>query len=274
VAGPAAALAAAVATLLPVTPPRLGRPETLLVLTLDQGPWLLLGAYGLLRRGDPAARALTAAGGALLLAHSASAPVDAFAAHALYRLGLLLGAAPVVADLCERAGRWIASRVRAADPARAGAAALIAVLVPGSFLPWWDPTRIDASAGASVPPLAGALYGLADWIRTETPPTAVVLASEDYAPAVAVLAGRRVLRAPTLSQPPDDWRRLRAQAAVLEGRDPQKYVARFGVTYVLVAPSEFVEYGVVTPEDLERGRAHLRLRYRHPEGYVVYEIVK
>jgi hypothetical protein len=268
-----AAAAAAVAMACPVGPPRLAFPSALMLLTLDQGPWLYLGAYGLVRRGDPASRALAAAGALLVLAHAACGQVDALAAHALYRLGLLLGAAPVVADLCERAGRWMASRRLGLEPSAAGTAALVALLVPGSFLAWWDPTRIDPIAGASVPTLAGPLYEVTDWIRNETPPPAVVLASEDYAPAVAALAGRRVLRAPTLSQPSDEWRRLRAQAAVLEGRDPRKHVARYGVTYVLIAPSEFAEHGLTTPGDLA-ALDHFGLRYQHPEGYRVYEIVR
>ena len=264
---------ATVAAALPVLPPRLTLPNTLLLLTLDQGAWLFLGFHGLVRRGDPAARALTAAGAILLVAHASSAPVDALTGHALYRLGLLLGAAPVVADLCERAGRWMSSRIRTPDPSSAGAAALVALLVPGSFLAWWDPTKTDGVASASMPALAGALYEVTDWIRDETPPSTVVLASVDYAPAVAVLSGRRVLRAPTLSQPEDEWRRIRAQAAVLEGRDPQKHVARYGVTFVLIAPGEFAEHGLTTPGHLA-GLQHLRLRYEHPEGYRVYEIVR
>jgi hypothetical protein len=268
-----AAVLAAVTAALPVVPPRLGHSDTLLLLTLDQGAWLLLGGYGLVRRGDPAARALTSAGIALLVAHAGAAPVDAVAAHALYRMGLLLGAAPVVADLCARAGEWLAARVRRLDPSSAGVAAIVALLVPGSFLAWWDPTKTDPVAGASVPTLARALYEVTDWIRHETPPTAVVLASADYAPAVAALSGRRVLRAPTLLQPPDDWRRIRAQAAVLEGRDPQKHVARYGVTFVLIAPAEFAEHGLTAPADLD-AHANLRLRHEHAEGYRVYEVVR
>ena len=44
------------------------------------------------------------------------------------------------------------------------------------------------------------------------------------------------------------------------------------VSLVLVAPNEFGEYGVTRPEDLDT-LAHLRLRYRHPEGYRVYQLV-
>jgi hypothetical protein len=253
--------------------PPLGIADTLLAMTIDQGPWLFLGGYGLWRRPDPAARALVAGGAIVLLAQATFASLDPFAGHALYRLGLLLAAAPVVAELCRRAGAWIASRVPRVEPASAGTAALVALLVPGSFLAWWEPTKMDGLAGASVPGFAHAVYEVTDWLRTETPPDAVVLASEDYAPTVAVLAGRRLLRAPTLSQPLDEWRRIRAQAAVMEGRDPGKYVARYGVRFVLVAPSEFAEHGLLRPEDAD-ALASLRLRYTHPEGYRVFEIVR
>lgn len=265
-----AALAAWAGAALPADGPPLGVSATALLLTFDQGPWLLVGAYGLWRHGDAAARAL-AAGGAALVVWSALAPADPFAGHALYRLGLLLGAAPVVARLAERGGAAIARRV-AGEPASLGAAVLVLAFVPASALAWWDPTRLDGAAHASMTPTSGSLVELMRWIGRETPPEAVVLASPDYAPLVAVLAGRRVLRAPTLADPVDDWRRLRAEAAVLEGRDPQKYVARYGVSYVLVAPNEFGEYGVARPEDLD-AHGHFRLRHRDAEGFRVYQLV-
>lgn len=264
-----AVLGALAAAALPAT----GRPvggASVLLLTLDQGPWLLLGGYGLWRHGDPAARALAAAGAGHVL-WSALVPADPFAGHALYRLGLLLGAAPVAAHLAERAGAVIARRLPG-EPASLGAAALVLALVPASFLAWWDPTRLDGAAHASLTPWSRPVVEVMRWIDLETPREAVVLASPDYAPSVAVLAGRRLLRAPTLAQPLDEWRRLRAEAAVLEGRDPQKYVARYGVSFVLVAPTEFGEYGLGRPEDLD-AHAHFRLRYRHPEGYRVYQLV-
>ena len=77
---------------------------------------------------------------------------------------------------------------------------------------------------------------------------------------------------PVLLRPADELRRIRAQSAVLEGRDPQKHVARYGVTFVLIAPSEFAEHGLTTPDDLG-ALDRFRLRYRHAEGYLVYEIV-
>jgi hypothetical protein len=259
-----AVLLAAAAQALPGTAEPLGPASTVLMMTFDQGPWLLLGAYGLWRHGDAAARALAAAG-ALALLWAALASADPFAGHALYRIGLLLGATPVLARLAARASAG-------SDSTAAAAAALVAVLVPASFLAWWDPTRLDGSAHASVAALPGSVDDVMRWIARETPREAVVLASPDFAPAVAVLGGRRVLRAPTLVEPVDDWRRIRAQAAVLEGRDPQKYVARFGVSFVLIAPNEFLEYGLSRPEDLDAG-ARFRLRYLHPEGYRVYQLV-
>lgn len=240
---------------------------SLLLLTIDQGPWLLLGGYGLWRDRDPAARALAAAGAAAV-AWAALASFDPFAGQALYRVGLLLGAAGVVARLAARAGDALRTRVTG----EVGGALLVLAFVPASFLAWWDPTRLDGAASASVVPVAEATAEVMAWIARETPPGAVVLASPDYAPAVAVLAGRRLLRAPTLAEPLDDWRRLRAESAVLTGRDPWKHVARYGVTLVLVAPNEFGEHGVARPEDLD-AHPHFRLRYRHPEGFRVYQLV-
>ncbi|MET0554434.1 MAG: hypothetical protein ABW221_15425, partial [Vicinamibacteria bacterium] len=241
-----------------------------LLLTFDQGPWLLLGAYGLWRHGDPAARALVA-GGAAGVAWSALAAGDPFAGHALYRVGLLLSAAPVVALLAERAGGVLAARLPG-EPASLGAAALVLACVPASCLAWWSPDRLDGAAHASLTPVSAETAEVMRWIDRETPREAVVLASPDYAPAVAVLAGRRLLRAPSLAQPLDEWRRLRAEAAVLEGRDPLKYVARYGVSFVLVAPNEFGEYGLTGAAPLD-AHGRFRLRYQHPEGYRVYQLV-
>jgi hypothetical protein len=262
-----AAVLALAAAALPGADEPLGLGASVLLLTLDQGAWLLLGGYGLSRDRDPAARALAAAG-AMQVAWTALTSGDPFAGHALYRIGLLLGAAGIAARLAARAGEALAKRV----PGEIGAAVLVLALVPGSFLAWWDPTRLDGAASASVVPVSGAIAEVMRWIDRETPPGAVVLASPDYAPAVAVLAGRRLLRAPTLAEPLDEWRRLRAESAVLTGRDPQKYVARYGVSFVLVAPTEFGEHGLTRPEDLD-AHAHFRLRYRHPEGYRVYQLV-
>jgi hypothetical protein len=265
-----AALVALAAAALPGSVEPLGLGASVLLLTFDQGPWLILGGYGLWRRGDPAARAL-AAGGAALVGWAGVSSADPFAGHALYRVGLLLGAAPVVARLAERAGALIAKRVPG-EAAALGGAALVLALAPATFLAWWDPNRLDGAAHASMTPLSGETVEVMRWIDRETPKDAVVLASPDYAPMVAVLAGRRVLRAPTLAQPLDEWRRLRAESAVLEGRDPRKYVARYGVTFVLVAPTEFGEYGLTAETPLD-AHGYFRLRYHHPEGYRVYQLV-
>ena len=105
-----AALVALAAAALPGAVEPLGPGTSALLLTFDQGPWLILGGYGLWRHGDPAARALAAAG-AGLVAWAALSPADPFAGHALYRVGLLLGSAPVVARLAARVGTSFAQRV-------------------------------------------------------------------------------------------------------------------------------------------------------------------
>ena len=66
------------------------------------------------------------------------------------------------------------------------------------------------------------------WIGENTPRDAAIVADEDYAPAVAILAGRRLLRAPSLVAPPDDERRLRLQRALFEGHPPPALLQRYG----------------------------------------------
>jgi hypothetical protein len=101
----------------------------------------------------------------------------------------------------------------------------------------------------------------------------VVLASPAYAPAVAAVSGRRVLRAPTLMTPSDDDRRRRLERAVLTGEAPSPaLLARYGLRYVLAAPGDFQDVGVDAPHELA-ARPHLRLRHVSREGFRVYEIV-
>ena len=151
-----------------------------------------------------------------------------------------------------------------------GRALLLAVAVPTSALAWWDPIQLDGRvAERSVEPLSGAMLEAMDWIRRHTEPRTVFVASPEYAPAVAALAGRRVLRAPTLAQPPDTVRR-RAQKAAVEGRsDPA--LRRFGVAYVLVGPGDAEKWGLEEPEQPER--RGLRELFRGEGGhFVVYAV--
>ena len=106
-------------------------------------------------------------------------------------------------------------------------------------------------------------------IRQATPPDAVFVASPEFAPALAVLAGRRVLRAPTLATAADEERRLRAERQVLSGEPGAAVVARYGITHVFVAPGDFRVYGIRAPEDLD-GRGGLHLVFSNPQGWRIY----
>jgi hypothetical protein len=226
------------------------------ILTLDQGPWLVLGAWGLFRGAGPGAVALTG-GGALLLAASAfGEPVDPWGAHAVYRTGLLLAAAGPVEDLAERLGdaargrRWPRLLAGGAPALRQGLALLVLALVPVSFPARWNPRRLDPVYEASLEPVAAPLRAEMAWIRAHTEPEATVLAGPLRAPAVAALGGRRVLRGAALGVAVDDERRRRLERAVIEGRDVAALRQRYGLRYVVAAPGDFREHGLERPEDL------------------------
>lgn len=249
-----------------------GLAETALLLSLDQTPWWLLAAWAWRRGTEPSARALILGGAGLLVAGAFPLGVDGWGAQAFYRLGLLLAAVGPITELASGAGaalsRIIPLRVAAAD---LGAALLILGGAPACFLAWWTPTRLDPLMEASREPVAETLVSAMDWVRGHTAPASVFLASPDYAPSVAVLGGRRVLRAPTLAPAADDVRRERVEDKVLSGRDPGRLADLYGLTHVFIAPGDFLSYGIHAPEDLER-RGGFRLLYADAVDYRVYEI--
>jgi len=260
------------APLLGVAPKHLGLAQSCLLLTLDQGPWLPLAALGLWRGAWVAARALVAGGAALVLA-AVVWPIDPWGAHAVYRLALLLASCGPVMALARRAGEaLVAARPSLSrhGEARLGLAVLIAAFVPGSFLAWWNPVRLDPVAEASVYPLSSRITAVMGWIREGTPRDAVFLAPPGYGPDIAVLAGRRVLRAPALGEAEDEVRRQRVERQVLAGRRPRGPLGFYNLRYVFLAPGGFPEHGVRGPEDLE-ARAGLALRYAADE-FRIYEL--
>ena len=99
------------------------------------------------------------------------------------------------------------------------------------------------------------------------------VASADYAPALAVFGGRRVLRAPSVLATADDSRRLRAEGAILAGRPIPQGGDGHGARFVLLAPGDFKARGITGPEDLA-GRPGFRTLYADPAGYRVYEVVR
>jgi hypothetical protein len=109
------------------------------------------------------------------------------------------------------------------------------------------------------------------WLAAASAPGDAVLASPDLAPAVVVIAGRPVLRAPTLGTAADEERRVRLERAVFEGRPVPALAARYRLRWVVAAPGEFREHGIAAPGDLA-GRGGLVLAHRTPEGVHVYAI--
>jgi hypothetical protein len=271
----AAGLALLHPALLGAPPARLGLAPSVLLLTFDQGPWLALAALGLWRGAWAAARVLVAAGAILVLA-AVVWPIDAWGGHALYRIGLLLAACGPVETLGRRVGEILAETwpalSRHGEARRLGLAALLAAFVPGSFLAWWNPVRLDPVAVESVYPEATRLVAAAEWIRQSTPRDAAVLAPAGYGPQIAVLSGRRVLRAPALGEAKDEVRRQRVERRVLVGKGPAGPLDFYNLRYVFLPPDGFPEQGVRGPEDLE-ARPGFALRYAADE-FRIYEITQ
>ena len=147
---------------------------------------------------------------------------------------------------------------------------MVAVTIAGSFLTWWDPPRMDPLARTSLEPIPDGLAETMDWVRSSTDPQGVFVAGEDYAPAVAVLGGRRVLRAPTLFTAADEERRLRTERAVLSGRRVDGLLRRYGVRYVLLAPGQFRDHRLAEPWGIES--AGFPPLYESRSGLRVYEL--
>jgi hypothetical protein len=258
--------------------PPIGAADAWLALTFDSHLWFLLGALGLWRTRDPAACALVAGGAVLTLMRALVGPGDAWAGLAFCRLGLVLGTTECLTlalaawgprDLPEGLARVMARG--GALPQRLPGAAIVALVLGGGLLAWWDPPKVDAIARESLEPVPEALVEAMDWMRTRTAPESAVLAADEYAPAVSVMAGRRVLRAPGLLTAPDEERRVRLERAVLAGHLPAALVQRYGLRYVFIAPGQFREEGIAQPEDLD-AHAGLRLVYANAKGMRIYEI--
>ena len=252
----------------------LGAADATLLLTLDQVPWCVLAAWAWPRSAPPAARALIVGGAALVVLSALPLGVDAWGGHALYRFGLLLASAGPVSILASRAGERLRRRPAFArfGPQRLGAALLVFAVAPVCFLAWWTPIRSDPLMDESREPLPARLRAAMAWVRKETPAAAVFIASPDYAPYVAVLGGRRVLRAPALAVADDDIRRERAEDKLLRGREPGKLGALYGLTHVFIGPGDFLTFGITSPEQLEQ-RGRFRLLYRDASDLRVYEIL-
>jgi hypothetical protein len=247
------------------------------LLTFDHGPWLWLALPALARASDPATLALASGGTVLTLLPGASAWVAPWAAAGLCRLGFLLASAETLAAI----GGWmrrqvehgLPSRLRGLPPDRWALALALVVMLPGSFGAWWDPLRSDPAYERSVEPLSPSYRAPMAWIRSNTPPDSVFVASDVYAPLVGVLGGRQVLRAPGLRLTPDDPRRSRVEGLLLRGRPLPDWARAYPVHFVFVAAGDFQDRALPGPEALEH-RPGLKLRYADRSRYRVYEVAR
>jgi hypothetical protein len=234
--------------------------ERVLAVTFEQGPWLVLGVYGLARGAPIAAWSLAGGGGALYLLGPLAA--DTWATHAACRLGLILASTAPLLAVARSTGELAPARARhavKATPERFGFAVLLAATLPGCFAARWNPAAIDPVATASQSPLSTNLMPGLDWLRQHSPEDATCVASPDYAALVAVLGERRVLRAPGLWDPADDQRRRRAERMLVAGREPDLR-RRYQLGCVFFANGDVGWLGTTDPEELDRVSG-LRLGY-------------
>jgi hypothetical protein len=245
--------------------------ERVLLALVDPSPWIFFAAWGLAHTAPPAAWALVAGGGGLFLFGPAWG-ADAWGPHAMYRLGLFLAAARPLRLLLRFAGTALARSARRGlrrPPERLALALALAAGVPGSFLARWEPAKLDPLAAAAREPLSRNLQPAIEWLRANVPAEDTCLASPEYAPAVAVLAGRRVLRAPALAIPADDQRRRRTERMLVAGREPD-LLRRYRIGCLFVAAGEQTWLGLSSRDRVDT-LPGLTLGYR--DGYAsVYRV--
>src|SRR4029453_6182121 len=106
---------------------------------------------------------------------------------------------------------------------------------------------------ASVYAQASRIVAVMDWVRTATPSDAVFLAPPAYGPDIAVLAGRRGLRAPLLGEAPDEVRRQRVEQRVLAGK-PSSKRDYYNLRYVFLPPAGVPRHDIGGAADPGRRR--------------------
>jgi hypothetical protein len=134
------------------------------------------------------------------------------------------------------------------------------VALPGSFLAHWNPGKLDPVAFASRDPLPENLMPAMAWIREHVPRDEACVASPDYAPSVAVLGQRRVVRAPSLAITADDQRRRRAERMLVAGREPELR-RRYAIGCLVFASGDEGWLGLRVRDDLD-GLTGLQPVYR------------
>jgi hypothetical protein len=273
-AGLAAAAAGAAAGLLGEGASEVTPALALRISWLAPGLWAVLGWVGALRNADRAALGLLLGGLALLALGSAGAPLDLHVSHLWYRLGIVLGVASLLGELVQRsAGASEAAAVaplsRVLRAPRWLEGGLVALLLSGSPLAWWNPLRLDRVASASRSEESERLLRATRWVREHTAAEAVFLASPSYAPAVGVLAGRRVFQAPSLLPSRDDARRGAIVSRLLNEGLERQAAGHLGLTHVFAGPGDQSGERPWLPRTPSTA---LRLLHSDRWGFRVYEI--
>jgi hypothetical protein len=106
-------------------------------------------------------------------------------------------------------------------------------------------------------------------VREHTPPDSIFLASPSYAPAVGVLAGRRVFRAPSLVPSSDDGRRQAIVGRLLNQGLERQAAWHLGLTHVFAGPGDT---SGVRPWLPPNPSTALRLVHSDRWGFRVFEI--
>ncbi len=257
--------------------------DALLLASVDQAAWWLVAA-GSWRRWDGATRLLLGAGVLGLGAGACGAPIDAWGAQALLRLGLVLACARTLRAWQPLVGRALRARLAGALPSRMlslsrttprglALGLLIALAAPSSAHVWWRPYALDVSYPGSVATWPDGLRQAMDWVRAHTRREAVFVTSPEWAGALPILGGRRVLRAPGLVTTADDARRARLTYLALAGSGAQgwRQARRYRVTHAFVGPQDLRVWNLQSWDQVE-ANGRFRLRFE-AHGFRVYELV-
>ncbi len=150
----------------------------------------------------------------------------------------------------------------------APACIFLLVTLPQSFPYWWDPPKMDGYYEHALEPIPAEFERLGAFLRTNTSPDAVLVASTETSLWIASLSGRRVLTTGNLRPTFDYEDRVALEKGMLERLDPASYrdaMERYQVSHLVVD----VDSKDVNTSDLD-GLPWLDRVYA--DGVVVYAI--
>jgi hypothetical protein len=238
---------------------------------LAPGLWTLVGWVGAVRRPRGPALGFLAAGLVQFTLGSTLLSLEPAWCGAWYRVGLVLGTAALLQELLEPAARRFLPRggLGASSPRALVEGLLVAALLSGSTLMWWNPHRADTVMSASTLGESPRLLAAMQWIRDSTPTRAGFLASPQYGTAITVLTGRRVFRAPSLTVTPNDARRRAIERRLLWRSLERRPAKRLGITHVFVGPGDRAGDGGWAPD---QPSSALALLHSDHWGFDVYAL--